>query len=256
MSEPAHHHAPVIEVEDATLVSMRAPSVVHARGIDWSIAPGEFWVVAGLQGAGKTDLLMMLAGLLPPASGACRWFGSEEPLGNEGRLADRLRVGLVFEGAQLLHQLTVRENVALPLRYHRNQSLKSVAPAVDELLHVLGLTTLAEHSPGALGRNWQRRAALARALALNPEVLLVDSPLAGLDLRHAHWWLEFLQQLSSGHPLMNHKPMTLVTSAADLRSWRGVAQKCALLTDDRLVVVGNWSELDEAKRPVLSDFYD
>lgn len=255
MSEPGDPN-PVIELREVTLVSMRDPGVVHARGVNWSIGAGQSWVVAGLQGTGKTDLLMTLGGLLPAASGSCAWFGSSEPLGNEGRLADRLRVGLVFEGAQLLQQLTVRENIALPLRYHRDQSAKGVAPEVDELLHGLGLAGVANHSPGTLGRNWQKRAALARALALKPEILLVDSPLAGLDLRHAHWWVEFLQHLSTGHALMNNKPLTLVTSAADLRPWRGVAQKCALLTKDKLVVVGDWAEVDQAKAPLLSDVYD
>src|ERR1019366_797875 len=87
--------------------------------------------------------------------------------------------------------------------------------AVGELLECTELTRWAESTPGTLRRNWQKRAGLARALALKPEVLLVDNPLAGLDPRDIHWWLGFLDQLSKGHTVMQGRPMTLVVTTAD-----------------------------------------
>ena len=173
------------------------------------------------------------------------------PIFEDARLQTRLRLGLVFDGGQLFNHLTVAENVALPLCYHHNLGRTEGAAAVGELLDYTELTPWAASRPGTLGRSWQKRAGLARALALEPEVLLVDNPLAGLDPRHVHWWLGFLDQLSKGHPLTHGRPVTLVTTTADFRLWKGHARQFAALSNHGFVVLGTWGQLETASEELV-----
>jgi putative ABC transport system ATP-binding protein len=235
---------PALQMSEVAVASLRDPDVVTVEDIHWTVQPGEYWVVAGLQGSGKSDFLWMAGGLMPPARGVYRLFGGEMPIFEEHRLQERLRLGLVFEGGQLFNHLTVWENIALPLRYHRNLSLAEALPAVQALLTALDLEPWAQSTPGNLGRSWQKRVALARALVLQPEVLLLDSPLAGMDLRHAQWWMHTLGQLSEGHKLLEGRPLTLVVTAADLRPWKGRACRFAVLRDRRFSVLGDWRQVE------------
>ena len=129
---------------------------------------------------------MHAAGLMTPAHGSCRIFGCDTDSFGEAQLAERLRVGFVFEGGQLFNHLTVAENVALPLRYQKNLTAAEAADVVRALLELLELTPFADSTPSNLAANWRQRAALARALVLKPELLLLDNPLAGLSVRHRH----------------------------------------------------------------------
>src|SRR5439155_15053549 len=115
---------------------------------------------------------------------------------------------------------------------------------VQKLLVALELAPWAESTSGTMSRNWQKRVGLARALALQPEVLLVDTPLTGLDLPHVNWWLALLDQLSKGHPLLQRRPVTLVVTAADLRPWKGRAKQFAVLKNRRLAVLGKWEQAE------------
>ena len=242
-----------LEMEGVAVGSMRNPEVVVAEGIDWTVAPGDYWVVAGLHGSGKSDFLMMAGSLMAPRRGRYRFFGQEMPIFEAARLKERLRLGLVFDGGQLLNQLTVAENIALPLRYHQNLSAGEAEASVRELLEAMELAPWAETAAGTLGRSWQKRAGLARALALKPEVLLVDNPLGGLDLRQASWWLAFLDQLSKGHRLTQNRPVTLVVTTADVRLWKGHARQFAILRNQRLAVLGNWAQLRAASKELLHE---
>jgi phospholipid/cholesterol/gamma-HCH transport system ATP-binding protein len=103
---------------------------------------------------------------------------------------------------------------------------------------------LSDRTPGAIARNWQKRVGLARALILQPEVLLVDNPLIGLDLRHIGWWVDFLQELSRGHKLLGGRPLTLIVTTADLRPWKGQPCRFATLRNKRFSVVGGWSQIE------------
>jgi ABC-type transporter Mla maintaining outer membrane lipid asymmetry ATPase subunit MlaF len=84
-------------------------------------------------------------------------------------------------------------------------------------------------------------------------VLLLDNPLGGLDLRHANWWLAFLDQLSKGHSLLDGRKMTLVVTAADLSPWKGRARQFAILRDKHFVVLGNWSQLEAASSELIQE---
>ena len=226
--------------------AMRDPDTVVAQEINWTVNAGDYWVVAGLHGSGKSDFLMLTGGLMGPRRGQYRFFGEEMPIFEEARLKERLRLGLVFDGGQLFNHLTIAENVALPLCYHHNLSRTEGVAAVGELLERTELTQWAGSAPGKLGRSWQKRAGLARALALEPEVLLVDNPLAGLDPRQVHWWLGFLDQLSKGHRLMHGRPVTLVVTTADFHPWKGHARQFAVLSKKGFAVLGTWGQLAAA----------
>jgi ABC-type transporter Mla maintaining outer membrane lipid asymmetry ATPase subunit MlaF len=233
--------------------AMRDPDTLVAEGINWTVKTGDYWVVGGLQGTGKSDFLLLTGGLMAPRRGRYQFFGEEMPIFDEERLKERLRLGLVFDGGQLFNHLTIAENIALPLRYHRNLSRAGAAAAVGELLECTALTPWAESTPGTLGRSWQKRAGLARALALQPEVLLVDNPLAGLDPRHVHWWLGFLDQLSKGHRLTGGQPVTLVVTTADFHWWKGHARQFAVLRNHGFVVLGTWGQLEAASAELVRE---
>ena len=243
----------IIEMREASISTLRDASLTVVNNVNWSVAPGEFWVIAGQQQSGKSDFLMTAAGLLLPASGSCRVFGRETDSFAEAELAERLRIGYVFAGGKLFSQLTVAENVALPLRYQQNLSTAEASAAVAELLEVMELTPFADTTPSNLAANWRQRAALARALILKPEVLLLDNPLSGLGARHLQWWLRFLDQLSRGHGQLGGRAITLVATADDLRPWQNARRKFALLRDKKFIPLGSWNEIETANDPIVKE---
>lgn len=226
-----------------------------AESIDWRVAAGDYWVIGGLPAAGKSDLLATAAGLQRPAQGRLFLFGQDtEHLGEEALLRERLRVGLVFaDGGRLFNHLTVAENVALPLCYHHNCPVAEVWEPVQAILELTGLTALAHNTPGVISRSWRQRTGLARALALKPELLLLDNPLAGLDPRQMRWWLNLLASLSAGHAIMDGKNVTLVVTAGDLRPWVEQGRQFALLQQNRFLPVGGKAELNASAEPSLRE---
>ena len=242
-----------IEMCGVSVGSMRDMNFIAAEGVDWSVAPGEFWVISGLQGSGKTDFLALTGGMMAPAKGTYYFFGEEMPIFEDDRLADRLKLGFVFEAGQLFNHLTVSENISLPLRYHHNLKAADAAEETQRLLELIELSSWADNTPGAMARNWQRRVGLARALMLRPEVLLIDNPLLGLDLRHRAWWLNLLEKLSRGHEWMKGRPMTIIVTTNDLRPWRGESRQFALLRDKHFTVLGGWNQVEAANDELVRE---
>jgi ABC-type transporter Mla maintaining outer membrane lipid asymmetry ATPase subunit MlaF len=251
MSE--NQNIPAIEMRGASVGTMRDASFIVVEDVNWSVQAGEFWVIAGQEHSGKSDLLMLAAGLMPPVNGSCRLFGSDTRNFGEAELAERLLVGFVFQGGNLFNQLTIAENIALPLQYQRNFTVAEAAREVRALLEWMDLAPLADVTPSNIAANWRQRAALARALILGPEVLLLDNPLAGLGARHSQWWLRFLDQLSRGHVHFGGKPVTLVVTADDLRPWRNARRKFGLLHGKQFISLGAWHEVESADDPVVKE---
>lgn len=245
---------PALEMREVTVTSLRDAGNIVLEGVNWTVAAGDFWAVAGLLRSGKSDLMALAAGITRPSRGSCRLFGKELVAGFEHeRLALRLRVGLVFDGGQLVHHLTLAENIALPLRYHFDDGGEQIDQRIQALIELTGLEPWAGSHPADVNRNWQQRFGLARALALKPEVLLLDNPLTSLDPRDAAWWLEIVDALAAGHPIVDGKPLTLVVTGDDLRPWRNRARQFAILKNRQFISLGTRADLAGHAEPLLQE---
>lgn len=239
--------APILELTETTVPTRRDPDIAALSGVNWAVRPGEFWVVGGPMNSGKSDLMFLLAGLARPSRGAYRLFGHDmtQPLGDEF-IPCRQRVGMVFDDARLFNHLTIAENVGLPARYHNDLHEDEVAAWVGALLRTTEVAEFTSNTPGMLARNWRRRVALARALALRPELLLLENPLRGLDALHASWWIEFLRQLWRGHDLMQGRATTIVVTADDLDPWHAGDMRFATLHGQTMVTTSHGASSDKA----------
>ena len=237
-----------------TVSHPHSPDMPVLTGVDWEVQAGECWVVTGLQGSGKTALLETATGLHPSLAGEVQAFGGPVTGPGDEPARRRLRLALVFDGnGRLFPGLNVFENVALPVCYHGNSLLETAAPWVNELLTGLELDRMADVPAGRLGRSWARRVALARALALKPDAVLLDNPLAGLDAVHLRWFRTFLQQLLAGHPLLGGAPRTLVIASDEVRPLLSLGQKFAVVADGSWRVVGDRATFEKAEEPLLRD---
>ncbi|MFM1768406.1 MAG: hypothetical protein RJA22_935 [Verrucomicrobiota bacterium] len=244
---------PALELCGVSVPASDDPGRTVLEEVNWSVAVGDYWAVGGLARSGKSRLLAVAAGLQRPGRGACRVFGCDtrpDPATREA--AWRRRVGYVFDGGQLIHQLTLAENVALPLRYHWVEGEPDPAARIEALVGLTGLEAWGGRYPAQVSRNWQQRFGLARALALGPELLLLDDPLSGLDPQEAAWWLETLAGLAAGHPLLGGRPLTLVVTGNDLRPWRRSARQFAILQDRAFLTLGGLPDADTDVPPVLA----
>ena len=255
MSEtaPTSTRTSALEMRGIAVAALKNPNLTVLRNVSWTVQPGEFWVVGAPQHSGKSDLLMTVGGIMSPAAGEYSFLGEAMPIFEEGRMAHRLKLGFVFDGGQLLGSLTLAENIALPLQYHSRLALAEIETRVNALLELTELTPWANRTPVNVARSWLQRAGLARALALTPEVLLLDSPLTGLDVRHTIWWLKCLAALSQGHPLLEGKPLTIIATADDLRPWRHCANRVACLRQRQLVVLGDWAAVAASGETVVKE---
>ena len=245
--ETAASTVPALEMIDVTIGSSKDTEQTVLENVNWSVAAGDFWAIGGLQASGKSDFIATAAGIMRPVRGTHRVFGEEPSAGfEEEQLRTRLLLGLVFDGGRLFNHLTLAENIALPIRYHQKLNLEEALAKTEALLELIELTDRATTTPGNLGRNWQQRVGLARALALKPRILLLDNPLTGLDPRDVSWWLDLLDKLSAGHPIVDSQPMTLAATSDDLRPWKSRARQFALLKGKSFVTL---NEPDLAVRP-------
>ncbi|MCZ4118962.1 ABC transporter ATP-binding protein [Streptomyces sp. H39-S7] len=173
--------APAVRLEGVTKTYGRGPRAVRALdGVDATIPRGSFTAVMGPSGSGKSTFLHCAAGLDTPTSGTSHLGGTELTGMNETRLTQlrRSRVGFVFQAFNLVPALTVRQNIALPLRLAKQR----LDPAwLEEILRRVGLTGRADHRPAELSGGQQQRVAIARALITRPDVVFGDEPTGALD---------------------------------------------------------------------------
>lgn len=248
---------PLIQLTQADLVPTPAGDI-SLRGVSWSVRRGDWWVLAGPPNCGKSSLLMAMGVMHPLAAGELRLFGQaiSTTMGDE-LAALRRGVGLLFEGGgHLFEHATVLENVSLPVRYHHNLDLEDAEERVRPLLEACGLGTVTGQVTRHLSRAQRRRVTLARALVLQPEVLLIDNPVAGLDPGQVRWWRGFLSQLNAGHPAMENRAVTLVLATDDLRPWLPLAQQFAVVRERTLTAVGDRTQLKTQYGDLLAQLLD
>jgi ABC-type transporter Mla maintaining outer membrane lipid asymmetry ATPase subunit MlaF len=240
---------------DVAIGGPHEAEAVSVEGVDWSISAGDYWVIGGPPGSGKSNLLATMAGLYRPLRGTLRLFGRDvAELAEDEFLATRRRIGLVFEnGGRLFNHLTIAENISLPLRYHHDKRTADTDGRVAEILEEMGLAPFADCTPGMIKHSWRQRAGLARALAMQPDVLLLDNPLAGLGPQESRWWREFLTGLPLGRGGVEGRPVALVIACHDLRPWTGEGKQFALLKQNRWVPVGGRAELGCCEEPLLRE---
>jgi phospholipid/cholesterol/gamma-HCH transport system ATP-binding protein len=249
-------------VSPAVLLELRAVSVAARlpapepvlADVNWTVRSGEFWVIGGLPASGKSQLLLAAAGLLPFNAGELQWQGrTTSDLGSHELSEFRQRVGFVFaDGGRLFDHLTVAQNVALPLCYHGNRDWGSAANDVLPHLDELGLTAQADSLPRNLVRGTRQRAALARAMVLQPEVLFLDNPLAGLDARESRWLLSYLRRASrADSPGCRVKSVVVATD--DLRPWLRLVTDVGIIHARRLQLFAGRDQALSSGHPVLRE---
>jgi len=254
---PPSPQPPILELADVAIASLHIPGRIILEGVNWRVQPVEYWILGGLPASGKSDLLATAAGLMRPQAGTVRLFEKNlAQLHEDERLVLQRRVGLVFGyGGRLFTQLTVAENLALPLCYHENCVATGANERVQAVLQWMELDAVATTTPANLNRNLRQRVALARALVLAPELLFLDNPLASIDPREARWWIKFLRQLQEKHPILHGRSATIIVGTDDLRPWHDDPHQFAFIDDGRFRVVGSRSELllpsNQALRPLL-----
>jgi phospholipid/cholesterol/gamma-HCH transport system ATP-binding protein len=218
--------------------------------VSFTVAPGEALCILGRSGTGKSVTLKLMIGLLKADAGKVLVTGEDMSTSDEDRLAKvRRKMGYLFQSAALFDSFTLNQNLAMPLhRLAPNKSPEEVKRAVEETLGQVGLGKDGNKMPSALSGGMQKRAGLARALVLEPEILLVDEPASGLDRITASEIDDLLMKVKTER----HTTMVIVTH--DVHGARKIADKFAVLDQGRLLAFGTPQELDSRNDKRLQQF--
>jgi phospholipid/cholesterol/gamma-HCH transport system ATP-binding protein len=203
-------------------------------GLDLQVPRGMTVTVMGGSGSGKTVMLRLCAGLLRPDRGRLRVLGvAVGALSEDALLPIRRRMGFVFQGAALFDSLSAYENVAYPLREHRELSEDDVAARVHAMLELVGLRDVDAKLPAELSGGMRKRVGIARALVLEPELVLYDEPTAGLDPTNAR----LITELVAGLKARQASETSLIVTH-DLHFARAVSDLLAILIGGRIAEIG------------------
>jgi len=220
------------------------------NGISLSIGSGETLAVLGRSGTGKSVLLSIIIGLQQPDSGAVHIHGKEiTGLDMDQMSTVREKMGFLFQHAALYDSLTIQENVAFPLEHHRKGLTNAdIRDRVNQLLTEVGMVGHFDKMPSDISGGMQKRVGLARALALNPDILLLDEPTAGLDPISSGEIDELILKLQHEHK------MTSIVVTHDLHSAKTIASRLALIDKGSLVLEGTYDELQKSDIPFVNEF--
>jgi len=239
---------PAVEVRG--LVSAFGDNVVH-DGLDITCERGEVLGVVGGSGAGKSVLLNTIIGLRRPQAGVVRVFGQDIQHASRRRWSAIERLwGVLFQQGALFSNLTVRENVAAPMFEHTQLSRAEIYELSDLKIALVGLGPEAGSlKPAELSGGMRKRAGLARALALDPELLFLDEPTAGLDPISAAAFDELIKDLSDSLDL------TVFMITHDLDTLYEITDRVAVIADKKVVATAPVGELEHADHPWIREYF-
>ena len=217
--------------------------------LNLDIAHGETFVIIGRSGCGKSVLLKHIMGILKPDSGEILIDGRNIGEISEKSLNEiRLRFGMLFQGAALFDSLTVGENVAFGLAKHKKISGEELLRVVKEKLSLVGLESIEDLMPSELSGGMKKRVALARAIAMNPEVILYDEPTTGVDPIMADAINNLILDLHS------KLSVTSVAVTHDISSAYKIADRIGMLYQGAIIEIGTPKEIEKTNNPVVHQF--
>jgi phospholipid/cholesterol/gamma-HCH transport system ATP-binding protein len=242
------HTTPAISVVNLR-VSYGEREILH--GISFDVQKGETLVILGGSGSGKSTLLRTLVGLQRPTSGDVFIQGVNTAGLSERELdAIRMKMGMSFQAGALFGSMTVGENVAMPLREHTRLEESTIEIMVRIKLGQVGLAKFQDYMPSELSGGMRKRAAVARALAMDPEILFFDEPSAGLDPIIAAGLDQLILNLKKAYPI------TIVVVTHELASAFQIADRMILVDHGYIVAVGSGAELQASTHPRVRQFLD
>ena len=221
------------------------------RGVTLSVGQGESLVIIGRSGTGKSVLLKHVVGLLHPDRGTVRVNGLDIAALAERELFElRETMGMLFQAGALFDSMTVGENVGLALREHTPMPEPQIEMVVKEKLTLVGLAATEPQRPSSLSGGMKKRAALARALAMNPKIMLYDEPTTGLDPITADVINRLIRRL---HDRLG---ITSIAVTHDMRSAYHIADRIAMLHEGRIHAIGTPAEIQATKDPIVRQFIE
>ncbi len=219
------------------------------RGVNLSVSKGESMVVIGGSGTGKSVLIKHIIGLLRPDEGKVVVKGAVISESDRSDLNElRRSMGMLFQQAALFDSMTVGDNVAFELRQHTSMGEEEVSDRVEEMLTMVGLSGLQDKWPADLSGGMKKRAGLARALALGPEIVLYDEPTTGLDPILADQINDLIRDLQK------RLNVTSVTITHDMISAYKIADRIAMLHKGRIEEVGTPGGIQDSSNPIVQQF--
>jgi len=237
---------PVIEVQDL-VVKYGHHTVLD--GVSFCVRRGEIFVILGGSGSGKTTLLRTLAGLVRPASGCIRIMGRDfTAMTDDERIELRKKIGMCFQGSALLNSITVADNVALPLREHTKLEESTIDIMTRIKLELVGLGGSGNKLPSELSGGMKKRAGIARAMAMDPEIIFYDEPSAGLDPIVAAGLDELIRRMQQTFGLSS------VVVTHEMESVKLIADTICVLHGGRVAGIGTLDQLHRSEHPYIQQF--
>lgn len=237
---------PIIEITDLE-THYGARKIL--KGVNLTVNPGETLVILGRSGCGKSTLLRHMVGLQKPTSGTVKIKGKDiTRLSEDSAIEILKKVGVLFQGAALFNSMTVAENVSLSLREHTELEESTIGIMTRIKLELVGLSGFEDFKPAQLSGGMKKRAGLARAIAMDPEILFCDEPSAGLDPIVARGIDDLILKLKRAFK------MTIVVVTHELASVFLIADRIAMLHDGQVIAYGTPDELKNDTNSVVQQF--